>query len=145
MDFTRFECYSILAFFMIIMMSLIFASAYDLLDPNGNINIKWDITSWTPDGYVAMVTISNLQMYRQIMSPGWTLGWTWAKKEVIWSMVGAEAADEGDCSDFKRNVPHSCDKSPAIVDLLPGVPQNQQVHGCCKGGVLGSSGQDRAV
>jgi hypothetical protein len=26
--------------------------AYDPLDPNGNITIKWDIMSWTPDGYV---------------------------------------------------------------------------------------------
>ncbi|KAI3702492.1 hypothetical protein L6452_28230 [Arctium lappa] len=26
--------------------------AYDALDPNGNITIKWDIISWTPDGYV---------------------------------------------------------------------------------------------
>ncbi|OMO79864.1 Glycosyl-phosphatidyl inositol-anchored, plant [Corchorus olitorius] len=94
------------------MMSLIFASAYGLLDPNENINIKWDIMSWTPDGYVAMVTISNLRMYRQIMSPGWTLG---------------------------------CNKSPSIVDLLHGVPPNQQVRGCYKGSLLGSSGQNRAA
>jgi hypothetical protein len=26
--------------------------AYDPLDPNGNITIKWDVISWTPDGYV---------------------------------------------------------------------------------------------
>lgn len=26
--------------------------AYDSLDPNGNITIKWDIMQWTPDGYV---------------------------------------------------------------------------------------------
>ncbi|KAK1576197.1 hypothetical protein Q3G72_011774 [Acer saccharum] len=39
--------------------------------------------------FQAVATINNnIQMYRQIMSPGWTLGWTWAKKEVIWSMVG---------------------------------------------------------
>jgi hypothetical protein len=28
------------------------AEAYDSLDPNGNITIKWDIINWTPDGYV---------------------------------------------------------------------------------------------
>lgn len=28
------------------------AAAYDPLDPNGNITIKWDVMSWTPDGYV---------------------------------------------------------------------------------------------
>jgi hypothetical protein len=28
------------------------AVAYDPLDPNGNITIKWDVISWTPDGYV---------------------------------------------------------------------------------------------
>jgi hypothetical protein len=26
--------------------------AYDPLDPNGNITMKWDVMSWTPDGYV---------------------------------------------------------------------------------------------
>jgi len=26
--------------------------AYDPLDPTGNITIKWDVMSWTPDGYV---------------------------------------------------------------------------------------------
>jgi len=28
------------------------SEAYDPLDPNGNITIKWDIISWTADGYV---------------------------------------------------------------------------------------------
>lgn len=32
-------------------------AAYDPLDPNGNITIKWDIMSWTPDGYVVSTTI----------------------------------------------------------------------------------------
>ncbi|GMI95228.1 COBRA-LIKE4, IRREGULAR XYLEM 6 [Hibiscus trionum] len=128
------------------MSPLSFTLAYDLLDPDGSINIKWDITSWKPDGYLATVTISNLQMYRPIPSPGWTLGWTWAKKEVIWSMVGAQAIDQGDCSDFKTNIPHTCERSPAIIDLLPGrVPENQQFPGCCKGGVLGSRGLDETA
>ncbi|OMP11846.1 Glycosyl-phosphatidyl inositol-anchored, plant [Corchorus capsularis] len=118
------------------------AVAYDPLDPNGNITIKWDIMSWTPDGYVAVVTMNNFQMYRHIMSPGWTLGWVWAKKEVIWSMVGAQATEQGDCSKFRGNIPHSCKKNPTVVDLLPGVPYNQQIANCCKGGVLASWGQD---
>ncbi|PWA61515.1 COBRA-like protein 1 [Artemisia annua] len=28
------------------------SEACDALDPDGNITIKWDIISWTPDGYV---------------------------------------------------------------------------------------------
>lgn len=32
--------------------------AFDPLDPNGNITIKWDVISWTPDGYV--VSNNNL-------------------------------------------------------------------------------------
>ena len=88
------------------------------------------------------MTISNLQMYRQIMSPGWTLGWTWAKKEVIWSMVGVHAIDQGDCSKFKGNVPHCCMRSPIVLDLLPGVPYNQQFSNCCKAGVMSAWGQD---
>ncbi|OIT29689.1 PREDICTED: COBRA-like protein 4 isoform X1 [Nicotiana attenuata] len=118
------------------------AAAFDPLDPNGNITIKWDVMSWTPDGYVAVVTMNNFQMYRHIMTPGWTLGWTWAKKEVIWSMVGAQTTEQGDCSKFKGNIPHCCKKNPTVVDLLPGVPYNQQFTNCCKGGVLASWGQD---
>lgn len=76
--------------------------------------------------FQALVTINNIQMYRSIMSPGWTLGWMWAKKEVIWSIVGAQATDQGDCSKFKNNIRHCCRRNPAIVDLLPGVPMNQQ-------------------
>lgn len=90
----------------------------------------------------AVVRIQNSQMYRNIMSPGWTLGWTWAKKEVIWSMVGAQATDQGDCSKFKGDIPHCCKRDPKIVDLLPCVPSNQRYADCCKGGVLKSWGQD---
>ncbi|KAL5543308.1 hypothetical protein UlMin_007092 [Ulmus minor] len=57
-------------------------------------------------------------------------------------MVGAEASEQGDCSKFKGNIPHSCKKSPAIVDLLPRAPLNEQFSDCCKGGVLASLGQD---
>ncbi|GMH01096.1 hypothetical protein Nepgr_002935 [Nepenthes gracilis] len=116
--------------------------AYDALDPTGNITIKWDIMSWTPDGYVAVVTMFNFQAYRHIQAPGWSLGWTWAKKEVIWSMVGGQTTDQGDCSKFKGNIPHCCKKNPTVVDLLPGTPYNQQIANCCRGGVINSWVQD---
>ncbi|KAH7665206.1 COBRA plant protein [Dioscorea alata] len=130
----------------VFLVSLMFfhAVAYDPLDPNGNITIKWDVMSWTADGYVAAVTMNNFQMYRHIMTPGWQLGWTWAKKEVIWSMVGAQATEQGDCSKFKGNIPHCCKRTPTIVDLLPGVPYNQQFQNCCKGGVVAAYGTDPA-
>lgn len=49
---------------------------------------------------------------------------------------------QGDCSKFHSATPHCCLRSPTIVDLLPGVPYNQQVANCCRGGVLASWGQD---
>uniref|UniRef100_M1CAH0 COBRA-like protein n=1 Tax=Solanum tuberosum TaxID=4113 RepID=M1CAH0_SOLTU len=116
--------------------------AYDSLDPNGNITVKWDIKSWTPDGYIAIVTIYNFQKYRHIQAPGWQLGWTWAKKEIIWSAAGGQATEQGDCSKFKGSIPHCCKRDPFIVDLLPGTPYNQQVSNCCRGGVISSWVQD---
>ncbi|KAM0863593.1 hypothetical protein ACQ4PT_044500 [Festuca glaucescens] len=118
------------------------AEAYDPLDPNGNITIKWDIMEWTSDGYTAVVSIYNYQKYRHIQAPGWHLGWVWAKKEIIWSMLGGQAVEQGDCSHFKGNIPHCCKTNPVTVDLLPGVPFNVQVANCCKGGVLSSWVQD---
>lgn len=92
----------------------------------------------------AVVTMFNFQQYRHIQAPGWTLGWTWAKKEVIWSMMGGQTTEQGDCSKYKGNTPHCCKKDPTVVDLLPGTPYNQQIANCCKGGVINSWVQDPA-
>ncbi|QHN83375.1 COBRA-like protein [Arachis hypogaea] len=118
------------------------ADAFDPLDPTGNVTIRWDIMSWTTDGYMATVTVFNFQQYRTIMNPGWTIGWTWAKKEIIWTVMGAQATEQGDCSKFKLKIPHSCKRNPQVVDLMPGAPFNMQFNNCCKGGVLTSWGQD---
>ncbi|XP_066395237.1 COBRA-like protein 1 [Miscanthus floridulus] len=118
------------------------SDAYDPLDPNGNITIKWDVIQWTSDGYVAVVSLYNYQQYRHIQAPGWKLGWVWAKKEIIWAMTGGQATEQGDCSKFKANIPHCCRKDPEVVDLLPGTPYNMQIANCCKGGVLTSWAQD---
>lgn len=90
----------------------------------------------------AIVTMYNFQQYRHIQEPGWTLGWTWAKKEVIWNMMGSQTTEQGDCSKFKAGIPHCCKKDPTVVDLLPGTPYNQQIANCCKGGILNSWAQD---
>ncbi|XP_021816803.1 COBRA-like protein 1 [Prunus avium] len=124
--------------------SLFDAEGYDSLDPDANITIKWDIMAWTADGYVAYVALYNYQRYRHIRAPGWSIGWTWPKKEVIWSMLGAEATERGDCSSFKDAIPHNCEQTPTLVDLMPGAPYNQQVRSCCKGGVLRSWVQNGA-
>ena len=92
----------------------------------------------------AMVTIYNYQQFRHISAPGWQLGWTWAKKEVIWSMVGAQTTEQGDCSKFKTNPPHCCKRDPTVIDLLPGTPYKDQVANCCKGGVISTFNQDPA-
>lgn len=34
----------------------VYAEAYDALDPNGNITIKWDLMTWNPDGYVVSIS-----------------------------------------------------------------------------------------
>ena len=86
----------------------------------------------------AVVSMYNFQQYRHIQAPGWTLGWTWAKREVIWNMMGGQTTEQGDCSRYKGNIPHCCKKDPTVVDLLPGTPYNQQVANCCRGGVLNS-------
>ncbi|CAH8389624.1 unnamed protein product [Eruca vesicaria subsp. sativa] len=113
-----------------------FTSSEALKSNKGNITIKWDLISWTPDGYVATVTAYNYQKQRSIPSPGWTMSWSWTSKEVIWSIVGAQTTEQGDCSMYNENMPHSCSSKPTLVDLLPSTPFNQQIANCCKGGVL---------
>ncbi|KAI3518079.1 hypothetical protein L1887_06459 [Cichorium endivia] len=82
-----------------------------------------------------IVPIYNYQLYRHIEPPRWKL---------IWDMRGAEATEQGNCSAYlgKPQLPHSCEREPAIIDLLPGTPYNMQVQNCCKGGVLSSFIQD---
>ena len=59
---------------------------------------------------------------------------------MIWDMRGAEATEQGNCSEYlgRPQLPHCCDREPVIVDLLPGTPYNMQVQNCCKSGVLSS-------
>ncbi|CAE6252178.1 unnamed protein product [Arabidopsis arenosa] len=122
---------------MIVLLLLSFScliSTEALTSNNGNITIKWDLMNWTPDGYVAVVTAYNYQKQRSV--PGWKMSWRWTRKEVIWNMFGAKTTQQGDCSMFKGNIPHSCVRKPTVVDLLPGTPFNQQIANCCKSGVL---------
>ncbi|KAK6916674.1 COBRA, plant [Dillenia turbinata] len=108
---------------------------FDPLDPNGNITIIFDIHKWTDDGYQARVTIQNYYQYRHIEKPGWQLGWTWTMREVIWEISGAYAAQQGNCSNFKDPIPHSCKRDPNILDLPQGTPDNKSGN-CCHGGLL---------
>ncbi|XP_024989369.1 COBRA-like protein 1 [Cynara cardunculus var. scolymus] len=96
------------------------ADCYDPLDPNGNVTVAFDILQWTHDGYVARVSIQNYYQYRHVNKPGWKLGFTWSNKEVIWSISGAIATHQGNCSSFKDEIPHCCIPTPQIVDLMHG-------------------------
>nr|DAD39114.1 TPA_asm: hypothetical protein HUJ06_013437 [Nelumbo nucifera] len=134
---------SIFLFLSLLSFYICRTDGYDPLDPNGNITIKWDILTWNGDTYDARVSIFNFQLFRHVETPGWKLSWEWSNLEVIWNIVGAEATEQGDCSRIKGSqLPHSCEKKPVIVDLLPGTPYNMQVANCCKGGVLSSMTQD---
>ncbi|KAI3446196.1 hypothetical protein Pfo_002861 [Paulownia fortunei] len=123
-------------FFIFHLNKSLHRNCYDPLDPNGNITVTFDIIKYTLDGYVARVTIQNYYQYRHVEKPGWKLGWTWAKNEVIWSMSGAFAVQQGNCSSFKYQVPHSCKPDPVIVDLMPDAMAQNRSDGCCHGGVL---------
>jgi hypothetical protein len=59
-------------------------------------------------------------------------------------MVGAQTIEQGDCSHFKGNIPHSCKKDPVVVDLLTGTPYNMQIANSCKAGVISTFSQDPA-
>ncbi|KAG9443017.1 hypothetical protein H6P81_018871 [Aristolochia fimbriata] len=84
----------------------------------------------------AKVTIQNYYQYRHIARPGWMLGWKWTHKEVIWSMRGAIATQQGNCSAFKYQTLHSCRDDPVVVDLMPDAAPENRSEGCCRGGVL---------
>ncbi|KAJ7967215.1 COBRA-like protein [Quillaja saponaria] len=112
------------------------SDCYDPLDPHGNITVTFDIYQYTPDGYMARVTIQNYYQYRHVDKPGWNLGWTWSKNEVIWSMFGAFAIKQGDCSSFKFRTTHSCIKDPVIADLMPETSPVNRSEDCCHGGLL---------
>ncbi|KAJ4833060.1 COBRA-like protein 6 [Turnera subulata] len=135
----------VLLFFFSLSTSILPSYGFDPLDPQGNITIRWDLMSSSGTNDLK-VTIFNQQLYRHIEPPGWKLKWHWLGKEVIWDMRGAEATEQGNCSEFKTgNLPHSCERAPVIVDLLPGAPYNMQTKNCCKGGVLSSLKQDPSL
>ncbi|KAJ6342870.1 hypothetical protein OIU78_010730 [Salix suchowensis] len=133
----------VLIFFFSLIGSISPSYAFDPLDPYGNITIKWDLLLSNSGTNNVMVSIYNFQQYRHVEPPGWKLNWAWRGKEVIWAMQGAEATEQGNCSEFKGpTLPHCCEKKPFIVDLLPGTNYNSQTQNCCKAGVLSSIKQD---
>lgn len=86
----------------------------------------------------ARVTIQNYHQYRHVDQPGWKIGWTWADNEIILSMSGAFATEQGNCSDFRFQSPHSCKKDPVIVDLGPDASPQNMTDACCRDGLLSS-------
>ncbi|KAI4367428.1 hypothetical protein MLD38_023166 [Melastoma candidum] len=118
------------------------SDGFDVLDPNGNITIKWDVMAGYGDKYDAKVWIFNYQLFRHIELPGWRLSFKWPEDEVIWNMQGAEATLQGNCSRFTGFRPHSCEKKPVLIDLLPAAPFKLRSANCCKGGVLSTHNQN---
>lgn len=92
----------------------------------------------------ARVTVQNYYQYRHVDKPGWTLSWTWTEAEVIWSMYGAFATQQGNCSNYKFQVPHSCKRSPVILDLTPEAASENRTDGCCRSGLLSAWTVDRS-
>ncbi|KAG9157787.1 hypothetical protein Leryth_024306 [Lithospermum erythrorhizon] len=130
--------------FVSLLYSIIKSYGYETLDPYGNVTIKWDVMQEN-DGNTqnVRVTIVNNQLFRHIEDPGWKLSWRWeGNNGVIWNMWGAQAMEQGNCSTFKGNLPHSCEKNPVIIDLLPGAILTKQCPNCCKAGVLSSMEHD---
>ncbi|KAG7011749.1 COBRA-like protein 2, partial [Cucurbita argyrosperma subsp. argyrosperma] len=93
-------------------------------------------------GRLGRVTVQNYYQFRHVEKPGWKLGWTWTRDEVIWSMSGAFATEQGNCSLFKFDTPHSCEESPVILDLMPEASPENRSEGCCRGGVLSARAVD---
>ncbi|KAF8377023.1 hypothetical protein HHK36_030395 [Tetracentron sinense] len=138
----RFICHRLKLIMFLLLTGLWITDGQNTVDLDGNVTITWDIVRWQDHSYDALVTITNFHLYRHIESPGWRLSWTWKGDEVVWQISGAEAAEQGNCSRFMGDLPHSCEKTPEVIDLLPGAPYDMQVANCCKGGVLSSKGQD---
>ncbi|XP_057740772.1 COBRA-like protein 1 [Arachis stenosperma] len=130
----------ILLLILVVLCTL--SDCYDPLDPNGNISITFDIYQRTQDGYLARVTLENYYEYRHVDKPGWQLGWQWANDEVIWSIKGAVATDQGNCSSYTSQLPHSCKKDPLIVDLPADVSPESRSEHCCNGGILSARAID---
>lgn len=86
--------------------------------------------------FQARVTIQNYYQYRHVDKPGWSIGWAWTQKEIIWSISGAFATVQGDCSAFKHQIPHSCQPKPVIADLTPDASPENTSENCCRGGLL---------
>lgn len=87
------------------------------------------------------MTINNFQKYRHIQAP--KLKWTWAKKETILNITGAQIKEQGNCSIFKGIViPQYCKKNPTVVPILPWKNYDKKIANCCKGGVISSWGQN---
>lgn len=84
----------------------------------------------------ARVTIHNYYQYRHVDKPGWKVGWTWTKNEIILSMSGAFATQQGNCSSYKFQYAHSCKKDPEIADLGSDASTQNMTDGCCRSGVL---------
>lgn len=59
-------------------------------------------------------------------------------------MNGAFATEQGNCSLFKFDIPHSCEERPVILDLMPEASLGNRSEGCCRSGVLSAWAVDRS-
>ncbi|KAG9132667.1 hypothetical protein Leryth_016710 [Lithospermum erythrorhizon] len=50
--------------------------------------------------------------------------WPWMDARM--NMGGENGESTGDCSRFKGNIPHCCEKTPTVVEMLPGVVYSQR-------------------
>ncbi|WMV53703.1 hypothetical protein MTR67_047088, partial [Solanum verrucosum] len=111
----------------IFLFSTLVLEAYDSFDPKGNITVKWDVSE-----YVATVTIFNYHQYRHIEAPSCVR----LPHDAIMTFIIQQAGRWDGRGQAKNK------RDPAVVDLLPGTPYNQQSANCCKGGVINSLVQD---